>query len=540
MTNLSAYVRGNIEFDETNYSQALNFYNEVTIDIPSPDYSTEEELLVYESAMAMAVLALNRQNNMNSYNTAMTKPQVYFSTVRIDSVELQYGGDWRAYLLYNQADAVYYSSYNPRGEVRNIKRHQEAFDKYQFVLDNYPGAYVSTLAKVAMAWYKLENQRYPEAIADFENTFDNTLKTDARVLAAYGNALANFYSGNYTTAGSWFLSEQDYQAMGVATRREEATDRLRYNEIADSLIARNLYWRGVCYERLNAYGDALEIYTRIVDDYRTRPKAGEAARKTIEILLMAGEVDRGAAKVEEVKSLMTQHRRVYRDAYGYGLAAMFDYYANVIGDETTAEDYAKRLTSELGTSEPIEELYYRQAMRDTSVGLIGDLRDKIQKIRVLNPRSQFLPEPMYNLSYLLFTNEEYDEAKEVLVELKNWPDANATRDMMPDISYQLSRVYFEMDGYADAVTELEAWTRYYETGDNARTDLAPYIYWWLGWSYYQQGEQEGLSPQVRAGFYRKALSNFENLQNAYGDSEFYQGVTTEVDQLIAQCKRKIG
>lgn len=545
MENLSRYVRGNIEFDQNQYTEALNYYREVTINAPSPDYATEEELLVYEAAMTMELLALNRQDNRESYNAAMTMPHTYFTIFKRDSVALEYGGDLRAYLLYNQADATYYSSY-VRGEIRNTKRREQAREKYQEILDKYPDSYMSTLVKVALAWYKLEAGEgyYDAALAEFDaltnpDSPTATTKKDALVLAAYGKALAYFYKGDFGNAGAWFLNEDEYRnGLGVAVNREEADEHVRYNEIADSLIDKSLYWRATCLEALGGYGDALDLYQHIADAYPDREKAGDAWRKIIEFNLRGGRVDDAVSATEEVKSRMTVNPRVYKETYGYGLASLFDHYQRA-GDEATAEVYAKKLVSELGTTEPIEGLYYRQAMEDTSVANIGDLRVRIEMIRARNPRSTYLPDPLFLLSLLLIEDESFDEAKEVLVELKNWPDISATRDRMPDISYQLARVHFQTEKYEDAITGFESWTRYYESGETARTDLAPFVYYFLGLSYFNLGEGVEGKPQVRIDRYRRALKSFEVIEERYSDSDFYTDNAETVDRFISQCQRNI-
>ncbi|MEA3312389.1 MAG: outer membrane protein assembly factor BamD, partial [candidate division WOR-3 bacterium] len=249
-------------------------------------------------------------------------------------------------------------------------------------------------------------------------------------------------------------------------------------------------------------------------------------------------VEVAVSATEEVKSKMTVNPRIYKPAYGYGLALLYNHYYTS-GEEAAAEEYAKKLQSELGTTEYIEQLYYDQAMRDTSVANIGDLRGKIEMIRARNSRSTYLPDPLFLLSLLLIEDKSFDEAKDVLVELKTWPDISATRDRMPDISYQLARVHFQTEKYADAVTEFESWTRYYETGETARTDLAPFVYYFLGLSYYNLGDQEA-SPQVRAGYYRKALKNFEVIKETYADSDFYTENTDQVERFISQCRKGIG
>lgn len=552
MEDLSSLVRGNIEFDQLNYIQAINYYQQVTTGLPEPGASPEG-LFVYEASMVMNLLALNRQNDRASFQAASTKPQIYIRDFP-DSIDVEYGGDWRAYLLYNMADATYYSAYRPNGDVKtaNLKRREEAFSQYQDIVSDYGNAYITTLAKVSLAWYLLEAGRFDEATDAFQNVIDNTRKTDALVLAAYGQGLSNFYKAStdrnlsqadrnnlYLGASNWFFDEESYSSqLRITVNRKDVTPQVKYNEIADSLIERNLFWKARCLENAGYFGNALEIYKHIADAYPDRPKAGDSYQKIIEFFMRAREIANAENAVEEVKRKMTVNPRIYRNPYGYGLASLFDYYQGS-GNEDMAETYAKRLTSELGTTEAIEQLYYLQALRDTSTSQIGHLREMIAKIEARNNRSKFLPELLYNLSYLLIQDKNYDEAQEVLVKFRNWPDANATKDFMADAIFMLGRVFVETNKFSDAKTQFDSWLRTYETGDNARPDLAPSVYFNLAWSYYNMGEQE-TNPQARAGHYRNALAKFEKLKADYADSDFYEKAEKNINDLIVDCRRKIG
>jgi tetratricopeptide (TPR) repeat protein len=543
MQNLSSYVRGNIEYDEGNYSTALNHYNEVIENVPQTDTGVQE-LLIYESALNMAVLTLNRQNNIQSYQAAMTKPGPYFMVFKMDSVEVEYGGDIRAYLLYNRADATYYASYNPRTrKITKNKQREEARELYKEIVDKYPNAYVSTLARVSLAWYFLEDKRFDDAIVEFEDIFQNTRKRDAQVLAAYGNGLAHFYKGDYRTAGAWFFDEEEYQnfipgnKIAVSRDLEKPKEGIFYNEIADSLIDQALFWRGQCYENLQGYADALVTYRKIADNYDDRLRAGDAWQKIIWFYLQAKQVDNAVAATEELKRKKTLNPRIYKDAYGYALAQLYDYYW-VMNDEATAQKYAERLISETGNTDRIEELFYDQCLRLTEVSDIPELREKIERIREYNSRSIYLVEPLFNLSILLLQEENYEEAKDVLVELNTWPQASATEDMMPEIGYQLGQVYYFMDNYKDASTQFEKWTKFYETGDKARLDLAPSVNWYMGLSYFQLGKTES-SPQIRAGYFRNALRSFEHIEKEYQSSTIYEQQSALLSNLIAECKKNL-
>lgn len=554
MRNLSNLVQGNIEFYQAppNYTTAANYYQQVTMQLPYSDSETEE-LFVYEASMVMHLLSLNRINNRQQYRTAATKPQAYLREFP-DSVEVKYGGDWRAYLLYNQADATYYSAYRRGGDVTTANKdaRENARDMYQNIIDAYDEAIITTLAKVSLAWYKLEAGRFDDAMAEFETIIAGTKKKDAMVLAAYGQGLAHYYKAltdkslsdqqridYYVGASGWFFNEDDYRSqLGIAVRREDADDRLLYNEIADTLIDKSLFWRARCLENAGYFGNALEVFKLIADNYPDRPKAGEASQKVIEFYIRAGEVGQATDATEEAGRKMARNRSIYQVPYGYGLAALFDYHQST-GNEALAEDYASRLVSELGTTEPIEQFYFLQALDDTSVAQIGELRGYIEKIRVRNPRSQYLPELLYKLSWLLIQDENFDEAQDVLVQFRNWPDVNATRDFMPDAIFMLARVYVATDRFADAVTQLESWIFRFEAGDDSRPDLAPIVNFNLGWAYYNLAQATS-SPQDKRDHFSKALSIFESMGDRFGDTDYYQNAAVNINQLIAECRRNIG
>ncbi|MBN2379469.1 tetratricopeptide repeat protein [candidate division WOR-3 bacterium] len=547
MQNLANYIRGNIKFRQAKYPEAMAAYNEVWLNKPQfNDTTTAEELMVYEAAMGMAMLTLNR---MGRFQDAMGKPAAYlndferYSSDRLrgenDAVKVEWGGDFRAYLLYNWADATYYSSY-ANGKLRHRPRREEARELYDKVEENYSDAYISTLATIAKTWYKLESHRYNEASDEFKYIFDHTQKKDAQVLSAYGKALANFYDGNYEEAFGWFLDEEGYEKnLRIASSKDnqDLAGGVRYNEIADSLIDNALLWKAQCAERLKWWGDALAIYRELTDSYSERPAAGIAWQKIVDFYLQAREADKAVAATEDLKSLKAKNPRIYKEPYTFALALMYDYMLNIANDEVRAEEYAKTLISETGSTEKIEMLYYSKSMEFTEPSDIEDLRETIERLRDYNDRSPYLVEPNYNLGLLLMQEERYGEAKEVLVSLQNWPDANATRDMMPEIRFQLGRAYYENGNFADAAAELESWTKTYTKGDDARIDLAPNAFWILALSYVQQGEVES-SPQIRGRHYKDAKGHLETLKAEYSDTEAYGKLAESIDALIDECNRQ--
>lgn len=525
----------NKEFERGKYDAALNYYEEI-VEEPSTA-STPAMSLLYEYALSMTLLSLNRSDQLSTYNAAMFLPKTYLEWTKDDSLSVPHGADLRAFILFNQADATYYASYN-RGEIRNVKRREEARQEYQSILKKYPKSFVSDIARVSLAWYDLEAKRFDSALSEFDSITASTRNKDALVLARYGQGLAQYFKGDFLNAAKCFFDEKNCEEeMKLTLNREQETKKLTYNALADSLVDRSLFWRGKSFEQLNFFGDALLVYEHIADTYPQRRTAGDACQKMIEFYMRAKQVDNAEKRVEVVGGRMKTNRSIYRDAYGFGLASLFDYYLS-IGDKWTADTYERRLTKELGTTEYVEQIYYSRAMRDTTTADIEDIKDNINKITERNPRSQYLPDPFFLLSVLLFEQRNYEEAKEILLKLESWPKP-FIRDRMPEISVQLGRCYYNLEQYAQAITEFEEWLTCYTTGDDARLDLAPSVHYYLALSCIGAEKLEK-SESRSVELLQKALVNLEIIKKDYSDSDFYnrQGVKEDIEKLIGDYNKK--
>ncbi|NLI97359.1 tetratricopeptide repeat protein [bacterium] len=526
----------NKEFERGKYDAALNYYEEI-VEEPSTA-STPAMSLLYEYALSMTLLSLNRSDQLSTYNAAMSLSKNYLESTEDDSLSVPHGADLRAFILFNQADATYYASYN-RGEIRNVKRREQARQEYQSILKKYPKSFVSDIARVSLAWYDLEAKRFDSALSEFDSIIASTRNKDALVLARYGQGLAQYFKGDFLNAAKCFFDEKNCEEeMKLTLNREQETKKLTYNALADSLVDRSLFWRGKSFEQLNFFGDALLVYEHIADTYPQRRTAGDACQKMIEFYMRAKQVDNAEKRVEVVGGRMKTNRSIYRDAYGFGLASLFDYYLS-IGDEKTAEVYAKRLTKELGTTE--KNVTTPHPIYNPTVYDIPDLRKKIRKISERNPQSQYLPDPLFLLSYLLMESKNYDEAKDILMKLKSWPVPDAVKDRMPEISVQLGRCYYNLEQYAQAITEFEEWLTCYTTGDDARLDLAPSVHYYLVLSCIGAEKLEK-SESRSVELLQKALVNLETIKKDYSDSDFYkrQGVKEDIEKLIGDCKKEIG
>lgn len=240
---------------------------------------------------------------------------------------------------------------------------------------------------------------------------------------------------------------------------------LNQTSVAPESTPYDCYLTALDYEEAGQYDDALETFHYIVDNYPTDSIAGEAWREIIDIYIQGYEVAKTVAAVEQLKDRMEQNPEIYKGAYGWGLAQLYNYYY-AIGDEVEAEKYAKKMQSELGTMEYIEELERRKLESDTTIRVVNSIEDQREEIKehkrrieTLEPQSTrrpspYLPELLFKLSELLIQDKDYSDAAEVLLYLKHWPDQKAVKGMMPEISYKLAKVYLEVEMYEEALGEF--------------------------------------------------------------------------------------
>lgn len=533
--DLANYVKGVTEFELNNYLQAVQDFDQVIALIP------EEPNIIYEAALVMDLLTYNRLGNFGAKIAYATN---YLRTLPpnfIDSIPKENGGDWRAYLLYNLADAKYFASYGPSGRIINRKSREEARGIYQDIVTKYPSAFIAPLARISLAWYELESGFYDNALTEFLDIIETTAKTDALVLAAYGAGLCYFYKKDYLNAGSYFFTEKEYrEQLRITPKKGTETLEIKYNELADSLIDDNIWYRGLCLEKLKAWGDALAMYEKLINEYPDRPRAGDASSKIVEFYILANKIKDAEARLEDIKARKATFPSVYRDSYGHALAVIYSYYRG-IGDDAKAKEYAQRIRSELRTTRYLEEIYYTEGLKDTSITQIEHLKGVIDDLRGINENSEYLPQLMFNLSYLYMEDKQYEEAKNILIQLRTWPRMDIVKPIMAEILFQLGRAFYELKSYDDAIAQLKLFVRDHanpKREDTYRPDLAARGYYLLGYAQLSKAEMEK-SPFTQRTYYRDAKKTFETLKKNFADDEFYNSVKEDVEKKIIYIKRKL-
>lgn len=289
---------------------------------------------------------------------------------------------------------------------------------------------------------------------------------------------------------------------------------------------------------LEIQDDSLDYWYEIAEAYSDSSIAGDAWQEIIKFYMRAGEIEKAKNAVEEVKSKMTVNPSIYKKPYGYGLTSLFDYYL-AAGDAATAEQYAKRLQSELGLTEAAELLYEIGQERTSREEDIGKLRAFWEQHGNESHRhiSEFFPGPdlLYSLACVQFENKEYYQSAKVLLYLKYLPETEEAEAVRPEAMPLLSRVYYELERYDFAYEELSEWQKRYE---ESHPELAPEAYFNLGKSYYCLAEQEE-DLETQKAYYKKALEAFRIIGVKYSESDFYEKAWNEIDDLIEKCRARL-
>lgn len=159
---------------------------------------------------------------------------------------------FRPHMLFNMAEAYYYQ-----------EQYQDAMLRYRELMDDYPASEVYEYAHHGLAWCLMHLGRYDEARTVFKDTF-RPVSPDLIISTFYGQGINEFNSGRFDEAIRYFFDDKEYQQIPVEGI---------WGPLAKSLVPKNLYYKGLAYDRLGEQATALQYLRRVADDYPNHPKA---------------------------------------------------------------------------------------------------------------------------------------------------------------------------------------------------------------------------------------------------------------------------
>jgi len=161
---------------------------------------------------------------------------------------------FRPHILFHVAEALYYQG-----------AYQDAMLRYRELMTDYSASEIYTFAHQGLAWCLMHLGRREEARENFKRLSPTTV--EGYIAAWFGQAINEFNDKKYQEAVRLFFDETKYQQIPL-----EGT----WGPLAKSLVPKNLYYRGLAYDRLGDQQAAIQDFRRVAEDYPDHPKAGPA------------------------------------------------------------------------------------------------------------------------------------------------------------------------------------------------------------------------------------------------------------------------
>lgn len=428
--------------------------------------------LLRELAMAMILLCYNLMERYDG-TTAMATP---YLRQYPESDEL-----WRSHILYHLADAYYH-----------LERYGDAERFYRRVKEKFPGSELEPFASVSLGWVYLHQGRYEEAHWEFERLMKENPNPTVTVLALYGRGVGYYNQQNYDSALAFFSFDAAwYEKEGLECR------------LATELLDENLYYAGLCHERLGWYGSALDAWKRLVSLYIGSDKAADASFRVGELYFRSQDYE-SAISYLKVVSENYPHSPLARSA----LLLTAQSYYNLGDDEEAQRVYKEFLTTYPGDSSLVrpamEASYVRWARRAPSPGQMAEV---LERFLTDLPGSSYLPELLYELGQRYFEQGDYKSGipafKRVVLSYPTAPQA-------PLAQLHMAQGHEKLEDWEAAAR------KYKEFIDNfpAHPELPRALYG-LGCAYLMIGSQ-----RHNRHYFRQALPIFEQVIEQFPNSEF--------------------
>lgn len=485
---LGEFVGGYSKFEDGDYSGALVEFQNI--------YQFYEDSPLREPAAAMILLC---NNLLGRYGEAVGWGRSYVEGYPEYEEAWE---DWRARLLFNLADGYYYS-----GDLVNAEYY------YKQVKDRFPYSEVNPLARASLGWIYLHQDRPAEAYTVFRGTLESQ-NVSAVVLSLFGAGVAHYNMARYDSALSYFsfFDEAAYREQGLSC------------DLASELIDENLYYAGMCYHRLGYYGNAVDLWQRLITEHPASLKARDGALWLGGLYFRAEKYDEAIATFDWLIS----HFPASPEAEQAQLHKVQAYYNK--GDYARARQGAKNLirtttndTLLAGAERVIEMIFYRRAVQAPDPAAMAEA---ITELRLEIPTSRYLPELYYELGERSLKAEDYKRAVDAFHEVVATAQ---TEELIQNGKLGIAEAYYRMRDWVRAIEEYKRFAEQYPKHEA----VAGAVYY-QGVGYYNLGTEyrEAGDPGWR-DYTRHALGLFRKVVEEYPHSE----LAKEASKHIETCER---
>lgn len=444
---LGDFLTATAFFVERRYTEAIERYNRVLKLFPK-----SEVILPSYAMMLYSYLQLGKYMEGAAIGSSMLK------LMPTDSGEL-WNGRSKLFL----GELYYY-----------LDRYPKAKDFYTEVIDEFLEPEVKGPAYIGRAYCLLEEGNDSVAHDMLKDSYNRwgPLDTMMAVTSIYGWGTASF---------NWGKLEEAYQTFlfGVGDMYPEL-----YN------VAGNAYYHGgKALAGLGKYANAIEYWSKVMDEYPNCPRAPDAAFDLGRTYFMAGKYDEATDHYSTILEKYTKSPRAKEAQFQLGATyqASKDYddaireyqkFISLYAEDSLANqaknqiqtvlyisgsqdpDKWKELIDKYPTSDLAAEAQWAIAGNTYNEGNLEGAVKEFQKIVVDFPNSPHAPEAQYYIIVVYGSLKQYDNRIEECKKfLKYFPNDKK----VPDVYFQLGATYYNMNKFMDALPPFQTIVDKYPT-----------------------------------------------------------------------------
>ncbi len=463
LSGIGDYFSGVVSYQMQDYKRAARHFENVISKFP--------ESALAEPACALLLLSLN---SSGAYERAVTLGAKYLKDYP-DRIS-----EWRGEVLYFLAEGYYY-----------FKKYNEAEDHYLKSQELKSG--IGLYSKLGRAYCLFHLNRLSEAELEFRDLLNNSAEikdTTFRINALLGYAY------------SFYNQKKQLEALDVF---EALTKQYPLNPAA---VIPGLYYSGLSYFRLEYYGQAVDAWVMLINQYPLDTKSAEAGFRAGDLYFKAREFDKA---VSTFRYVVEKHPY---STYGPGAQALIAQcfynqkkYLEAVREYQKFIDLYPQDFQITGVRKSLEMSYYQAGLENPVV---------MQEFLTRFPESELAAEAQFDKAKRLFDEQAFEQAavefQKVVVNFLN-------SELAGDAQLLTAESYANIKNWDAATISYQKFLDYFP-----KHNQRPGAYFNLATAYFNLSE------------YDKAMEKFQVVVDSFPKSEFTRNCQKNIELCLKKAK----
>ena len=465
LSGVGDYFSGVVSYQMQDFRRAAKHFENVISKFPESGLA--------EPACALLLLSLN---SSGAYERAITLGAKYIKDYP-DRTSV-----WRGEMLYFLAEGYYY-----------YKKFNEAENQYLKSQETKSG--IGLYAKLGRAYCLFHLNRLSEAEFEFRDILNNTVEIKDTVFRV--NALLGY-------AYSFFNQKKHLEALDVF----EAL--VKQYPLSTAAVIPGLYYSGLCYFRLEYYGQAVDAWVMLINQYPLDVKSAEAGFRAGDLYFKAREFDKAVSTFRYVVE------KYPYSSFGPGAQALIAQcfynqkkYLEAVREYQKFLDLYPQDFQVTGVRKSLEMSYYQAGLENPVI---------MQEFLTRFPESELAAEAQFDKAKRLFDEQAFDQAavefQKVVVNFLN-------SELAGDAQLLTAESYANIKRWDAATTSYQKFLDYFPK-HNQRSGA----YFNLATAYFNLSE------------YDKALEKFQVVVDSFPKSEFVRNCHKNIELCLKKAKLK--